>query len=222
MPNQVDGAFVRAPCPVPSCPACEPNTGSVHPNLPAKAARVEASRHCYAIKWVTGSRCPVIRLVKIYRSLEAKNCTSKATEITACERAAGQSSTPRNVVGKTTRTKKTVAPALNVRRSSTGALLGPAIKHAIRSPKGAIPAKRASSMATPSRAARNGSRRGALGIVTTLMPAIISRHAAATTMDGFMQSERKPLRFAPSVLRGCHPSACVLFCWQPPLRGARD
>ena len=29
MPNQVDGAFVHAPCPVPSCPACEPNFGSV-------------------------------------------------------------------------------------------------------------------------------------------------------------------------------------------------
>ena len=29
MPIQVDGAFVRAPCPVPSCPACEPNSGSV-------------------------------------------------------------------------------------------------------------------------------------------------------------------------------------------------
>ena len=52
MPNQVDGALLRAPCPVPSCPACEPNTGSVHPNLPAKTARVEASRHCYAIKWL--------------------------------------------------------------------------------------------------------------------------------------------------------------------------
>jgi hypothetical protein len=52
MPIQVDGALLRAPCPVQSCPACEPNTGSVHPNLPAKAARVEASRHCYAIKWV--------------------------------------------------------------------------------------------------------------------------------------------------------------------------
>jgi len=37
MPIQVDGALRRAPCPVPSCPACEPNTGSVHPNLPAKA-----------------------------------------------------------------------------------------------------------------------------------------------------------------------------------------
>jgi len=41
MPIQVDGALRRAPCPVESCPACEPNTGSVHPNLPAKAARVE-------------------------------------------------------------------------------------------------------------------------------------------------------------------------------------
>ena len=34
MPNQVDGALVRAPCPVPSCPACEPNSGSVLPSLP--------------------------------------------------------------------------------------------------------------------------------------------------------------------------------------------
>src|SRR5271170_5575754 len=41
MPIQVNGALLRAPCPVQSCPACEPNTGSVHPNLPAKAARVE-------------------------------------------------------------------------------------------------------------------------------------------------------------------------------------
>src|SRR5271155_1417187 len=52
MPIQVDDALVRAPCPVPSCPACEPNSGSVHPNLPAKAARVERGRHCYAIKWL--------------------------------------------------------------------------------------------------------------------------------------------------------------------------
>jgi hypothetical protein len=37
MPNQVDGAFVRAPCPVPSCPACEPNSGSVLPSLSTKA-----------------------------------------------------------------------------------------------------------------------------------------------------------------------------------------
>ncbi len=59
MPNQVDGAFLRAPCPVPSCPACEPNTDFVHPNLPAKAARVEASRHCYAIMWLLFPTCPV-------------------------------------------------------------------------------------------------------------------------------------------------------------------
>ena len=59
MPNQVDGALVRAPCPVPSCPACEPNSGSVHPNLPAKAARVERGRHCYEIMYpslATGCR----------------------------------------------------------------------------------------------------------------------------------------------------------------------
>ena len=49
MPNQVDGAFVRAPCPVPSCPACEPNSGSVLPSLSTKATRVEGGRHCYAI-----------------------------------------------------------------------------------------------------------------------------------------------------------------------------
>jgi hypothetical protein len=43
MPNQVDGAFVRAPCPVPSCPACEPNSGSVLPSLSTKATRVEGA-----------------------------------------------------------------------------------------------------------------------------------------------------------------------------------
>ena len=64
MPNQVDGALLRAPCPVPSCPACEPNTGSVHPNLPAKTARVEASRHCYAIKWRLVPTCPVRALIR--------------------------------------------------------------------------------------------------------------------------------------------------------------
>jgi hypothetical protein len=37
MPIQVDGAFVRAPCPVPSYPACEPNSGSVFPSLSTKA-----------------------------------------------------------------------------------------------------------------------------------------------------------------------------------------
>jgi hypothetical protein len=52
MPNQVDGAFVRAPCPVPSCPACEPNSGSVLPSLSTKAYSSRAGRHCYAI------RCP--------------------------------------------------------------------------------------------------------------------------------------------------------------------
>ena len=41
MPNQVDGALVRAPCPVPSCPACEPNSGSVLPSLSTKATGVE-------------------------------------------------------------------------------------------------------------------------------------------------------------------------------------
>ena len=49
MPIQVDGAFVRAPSPVPSCPACEPNSGSVPPSLSTKATRVERGRHCYAI-----------------------------------------------------------------------------------------------------------------------------------------------------------------------------
>lgn len=37
MPIQVDGAFVRAPCPVPSYPAYEPNPGSVFPSLSTKA-----------------------------------------------------------------------------------------------------------------------------------------------------------------------------------------
>ncbi len=59
MPIQLDGALRHAPCPVPSCPACEPNTGSVHPNLSAKAARVERGRHCYAIKLVPGLTFPV-------------------------------------------------------------------------------------------------------------------------------------------------------------------
>jgi hypothetical protein len=63
MPIRVDGALPRAPCPVPSCPAFEPKSGSVHPNLPAKAARVERGRHCYAIKWVPVRTCPVIRLI---------------------------------------------------------------------------------------------------------------------------------------------------------------
>jgi hypothetical protein len=49
MPHQVDGAFVRAPCPVPSCPACEPNSGSVFPSLSTRTTRVEEGRHCYAI-----------------------------------------------------------------------------------------------------------------------------------------------------------------------------
>ena len=43
MPNQVDGAIVRAPCPVPSCPACELNSGSVLPSLSSKATRVEGA-----------------------------------------------------------------------------------------------------------------------------------------------------------------------------------
>ena len=37
MPNQVDGAFLHAPCPVPSCPACEPNSGSVLSSVSTKA-----------------------------------------------------------------------------------------------------------------------------------------------------------------------------------------
>ena len=37
MPHQVDGAFVHAPCPVPSCPAYEPNSGSVFPSLSTRA-----------------------------------------------------------------------------------------------------------------------------------------------------------------------------------------
>ena len=52
MPNQVHGALVRAPCPVPSCPAYEPNSGHFLPRAyQLKTARVERGRHCYAIKW---------------------------------------------------------------------------------------------------------------------------------------------------------------------------
>ena len=69
MPNQVDGALLRAPCPVPSCPACEPNTGSVHPNLSAKAARVEASRHCYAIRWCTKTSSSAFTLSRDQRHI---------------------------------------------------------------------------------------------------------------------------------------------------------
>jgi hypothetical protein len=43
MPIQVDGTFLRAPCPVGSCPACEPNSGSVLPSLSSKATRVEGA-----------------------------------------------------------------------------------------------------------------------------------------------------------------------------------
>jgi hypothetical protein len=52
MPHQVDGAFLRAPCPVPSCPACEPNSGSVFPRLSTRAHSSRGGRHCYAIMWV--------------------------------------------------------------------------------------------------------------------------------------------------------------------------
>ena len=64
MPIQVDGAFVRAPCPVPSCPACEPNSGSVPPSLSTKATRVERGRHCYAIKFVPVPTFPVSALIR--------------------------------------------------------------------------------------------------------------------------------------------------------------
>ncbi len=50
MPNQVDGALVRAPCPVPSCPACEPNSGSVLPSLSTNAYSSRGGRYRYAIK----------------------------------------------------------------------------------------------------------------------------------------------------------------------------
>jgi hypothetical protein len=50
MPNQVHGAFLHAPCPVPSCPACEPNSGSVLANVSTKAHSSRGDRHCYAIK----------------------------------------------------------------------------------------------------------------------------------------------------------------------------
>jgi hypothetical protein len=63
MPIQVNGALRRAPCPVPSCPACEPNSGSVHPSLSMKATQVERGRHCYAIKWVLEPTAAVIRLI---------------------------------------------------------------------------------------------------------------------------------------------------------------
>jgi len=36
MPNQVNGAFLRAPCPVPSCPAYQPNSGSALPSVSTK------------------------------------------------------------------------------------------------------------------------------------------------------------------------------------------
>src|ERR1700731_4455915 len=50
MPNQVDGAFVCAPCPVPSCPACEPNSDPVFPSVSTRAHSSRGGRHCYAIK----------------------------------------------------------------------------------------------------------------------------------------------------------------------------
>jgi len=59
MPIQVNGALRRAPCPVPSCPACEPNTGSVHPNLPAKADRVERRPTLLCNQVKESSTCPV-------------------------------------------------------------------------------------------------------------------------------------------------------------------
>ena len=62
MPIQVNGALRRAPCPVPSCPACEPNSGSVHPSLSMKATQVERGRHCYAIKWLLVRTYPVSSL----------------------------------------------------------------------------------------------------------------------------------------------------------------
>ena len=74
MPIQVDGAFVRAPCPVPSCPACEPNSGSVPPSLSTKATRVERGRHCYAIKFVLEPTFPVSAVVSMGR----RNTSSKS------------------------------------------------------------------------------------------------------------------------------------------------
>jgi hypothetical protein len=49
-PHLVDGAVLRAPCPVPSCPACEPNSGSVLSSVSTKAYSSRGGRHCYAIK----------------------------------------------------------------------------------------------------------------------------------------------------------------------------
>src|ERR1035437_6815398 len=55
MPNQVHGAFLHAPCPVPSCPACEPNSGSVLASVSTKAYSSRGGRHCYAIMWISAN-----------------------------------------------------------------------------------------------------------------------------------------------------------------------
>src|SRR5277367_5423876 len=55
-PNQVNGAFLRAPCPVPSCPAYEPNCGSVLSSVSTKthssqgADTVMRSSHPYGVQ----------------------------------------------------------------------------------------------------------------------------------------------------------------------------
>jgi hypothetical protein len=54
MPNQVHGAFLHAPCPVPSGPACEPNSGSVLSSVSTTAYSSRGGRHGYAIKWIAG------------------------------------------------------------------------------------------------------------------------------------------------------------------------
>ena len=53
-------AFYYTPCLIPSCPACEPNSGSVFSSLSTKAHSSRGGRHCYAIKWNRAkSRCLV-------------------------------------------------------------------------------------------------------------------------------------------------------------------
>jgi hypothetical protein len=50
-------AFLHAPCPVPSCPACEPNSGSVLSSVSTTAYSSRGGRHGYAIKWIDLMGC---------------------------------------------------------------------------------------------------------------------------------------------------------------------
>jgi len=59
MPIQVLGVLVRAPCPVPSYPAYEPNSDSVFLSLSIQAHSSRGGRHCYAIKLENSGRHPV-------------------------------------------------------------------------------------------------------------------------------------------------------------------